>query len=59
MAQYMPVSTLSNRSGCTGCSASYMSTLAVTVSSPSTVNAATISWRRFANTRAMERRPRM
>ena len=59
MAQYMPVSTLSNFSGCTGCSTSYMSTLAVTVSSASTMNAAIISWRRFSNTREMERRPRM
>ena len=59
IAQYMPVNTLSNFSGCTGCSISYMSTLAVTVSRASTMNAATISGRRFRNTHAMERRPRM
>ena len=59
MAQYMPVNTLSNLSGCTGFSTWNMSTLAVTVSRASTMNAATISWRRFSNTRLIERMPFM
>ena len=59
MAQYSPVSTLSNWSGWAACSASYMSTLDATVSSARIMNAAIISWRRFTNPRAMLWSPSM